>query len=128
MPIIKAPTNPSKPRKAPTTGRKVELTPATVEAFISETFPTEEDRYEFLEKLAVMSAVDAQKVFQAQVKNMTAMEAARAYGIFMDHAVNIRKARLADFKEPAINITLLTNLERTLNALEIKSQPPAIDI
>lgn len=88
-----------------------------IEAFVTRTFPDETDRFKFLEQCAISNAIICQGHFQEMHANMTAEGAARAFGIFADKALQIRKARESGFQEAPVNVSILISLQETLARL-----------
>lgn len=88
-----------------------------IEEYVTRTFPDETDRFKFLEQCAISNAILAQGQFQRQHENLTAEGAARAFGIFADKALQIRKARESGFQEAPINVSILISLQETLARL-----------
>lgn len=85
--------------------------------FFKRIFPTDTDRFQFLEECMVTNAAIAMQVFTEKHKEMTAIEAAKAATLFAEKAVVIKKAREAGFKEPPINVAAILRLEKTLNVI-----------
>lgn len=88
-----------------------------INKFIERTFPTDEDKYLFLENCMISNAMLAASRFQQCFGELNAIDAARASAIFAGKATDIRKAREAGFKEAPINVTTIVALERTLRNL-----------
>ena len=88
-----------------------------IQRFISRVFPSDEDKYKFLEDSMIHNSMLASARFQQAFGEMTAIDAARASTIFAGKATDIRKAREAGFKEAPLNITTIIALEKTLSRL-----------
>lgn len=97
-----------------------------IQNFIERVFPTEEDKYKFLEDSMIHSSMLATAQFQKTFGQLSAIDAARAATIFAAKATDIRKAREAGFKEAPINVTTIVALEKTL--AQLTQQPPTVDV
>lgn len=88
-----------------------------IKAFVERTFPTDEDRFAFLENCMLTNAMLASSRFVQCYGELSAVDAARAASIFAGKAVEIRKARETGFKEAPVNVTTIVALEKTLKSL-----------
>lgn len=94
--------------------KALSINPHQIKAYLSQLFPDEQDRYTFLEECAITNAALSNARFKDSFSEMTPMEAAKAYGIFAGKAVEIRKAKEANFREAPISPQILIQLEKTL--------------
>lgn len=88
-----------------------------LEKVLLRAFPIEEDRMRFLEECAISNAMLAQGRFVDTYSEMTPSEAAKAFALFTGKAIELRKARIADYREPQISIGVILNLQQTLEKL-----------
>lgn len=88
--------------------------------YIRTVFPTEEDRFKFLEDCLLTNASLASSVFVKKYSELDAEGAARAMGIFAGKALEVKKARQAGFQEAPINVGVILNLQKTLDNLAAK--------
>lgn len=93
------------------------LAHGAIREFLNGTFATDEDRYKFIEEAMLANATLAMKVFNDKHDELSAVDAARVSIMFAGKATEIRKARLADFKEPTINILTIQRLEKNLQVI-----------
>lgn len=91
-----------------------------IQDYISRAFPDEADRFKFLEECAISNAILAQGHFAKNYTDLTPEGAARAFGIFAEKALSIRKARENGFQEAPVNVAVLLNLQQTLDRLTPK--------
>lgn len=96
---------------------------AEIRRFIEQVFPTEEDKYTFLEECMVSNAMLASSRFQQSFSELTAIDAARAASIFAGKAIEIRKAKETGFKEPPLRVDVIVALEKTLRNLSDAKTP-----
>lgn len=96
-----------------------------VRRFIERVFPTDDDKYAFLENCMISNAMLASSRFTQCFGELNAVDAARAAAIFAGKATDIRKAREAGFKEAPINVTTILALESTLRKL---TQPTTVEM
>lgn len=82
--------------------------------YMNRAFPDDTDRFKFLEECALSNAIIAQGHFMQTYKEMTPEGAARAFGIFADKAIALKKARESGFQEAPVNVAVLINLQETL--------------
>lgn len=103
------------------------VTQTELQRYMKQVFPTEEDRFEFLQECAITNATLAMGRFQQCFGELSAIDAARAFQIFTGQALAIKKARTTDFKDPGINVETIINLQNTLNKIAIQPapEPPA---
>lgn len=85
--------------------------------YIKQVFPTDQDRFEFLENCMLTNATLAGAKFVEGYSTMTAPEAAKAMAIFAKGALEIRKAREQGFKEAPVNVGIILTLQDTLSKL-----------
>lgn len=88
--------------------------------YMRQLFPNEEDRFTFLEEVAITNASLAAKRFQDVFGELSAIDAARAFAAFSGKALEIRKAKESGFKEPEINVQTIVALQQTLSKLNEK--------
>lgn len=98
-----------------------------LDRFIKQVFPTDTDRYEFLEQCMLTNSMLAMARFHEVYKEMDAIDAARAATLFAGKAVDIRKARTEGFREQPISIGAIITLEKTLKLLT-QSNPTITDV
>jgi len=97
------------------------VTQAALARYMKQVFPTDEDRYEFLESCLLTNASLAGDKFVEKFGEMTAPEAAKAMSTFAMTAVHVKKAREAGFKDAPINVGIILRLQDTLTKL---ASPP----
>jgi hypothetical protein len=97
--------------------RKYALAQHELTRFMKQTFPTDEDRFEFLENCLLTNATLAGAKFVATYNEMNAEQAARAMSLFTNSAIAVKKAREAGFKEQPLNVGVILSLQETLNRL-----------
>lgn len=85
--------------------------------YMKQVFPTDEDRFEFLENCLLTNANLAGNKFVEKHGELTAAEAAKAMATFANSALSVKKAREAGFKEAPINVGIILQLQETLSKL-----------
>lgn len=105
--------------------KQLQIKPHEIKAYLKQLFPDEHDRYTFLEEISLTNAALSAKRFQDCFSELTPGEAAKAYGVFAGKAIEIRKAREANFREAPISPQILISLEKTLQQV---SPAKVIDI
>ncbi len=80
-------------------------------------FPTDDDRFKFLEDCLLTNATLASSQFVKKYGELDAEGAARAMGIFAGKALEVKKARQAGFQEAPINVGVILSLQKTLDNL-----------
>lgn len=94
-----------------------------IQNYISRAFPDDQDRFKFLEECAISNAIIAQGHFAENYRSLTPEGSARAFGIFAEKALAIRKARESGFQEAPVNVAILLNLQQTLEKLTPPTSP-----
>jgi hypothetical protein len=94
--------------------KKYKIDFVTLQNYIRKEFPTDVEKYDFLENVMQANAMMAAGHFADKVGELSAIDAARAANMFANTALSIKKAREDGFKERPISIGVLINLEKTL--------------
>jgi hypothetical protein len=97
--------------------RKYALAQNEMMRFMKQTFPTDEDRFEFMENCLLTNATLAGAKFVATYNEMNAEQAARAMSLFTNTALAVKKARESGFKEAPISVGVILSLQETLAKL-----------
>lgn len=100
--------------------RKHGIAPQELVQYMRQVFPTDEDRFEFLENCLLTNANLAGTKFVEKFGELTAPEAAKAMSTFAMTALQVKKAREAGFKEAPINVGIILQLQNTLSRLADK--------
>ena len=94
--------------------RKYRLAVGTVNRTIKQRFKSVEDFYEFLEGCFAQNALLASAIFAEKAPELSAIQAAQAANIFGQRAVEVRKARLSQFKEAPLSVEVVMKLQQAL--------------
>lgn len=94
-----------------------DVTTHELSEYVQKLFPTDDDRYGFLEDSMVANAMLASKIFQEKYTELSALDAAKAAGMFAGKALEIKKGRNDGFKTPPIQVGILISLKETLKNL-----------
>ena len=97
--------------------RKYAVAHSELIRYMKTVFPTDEDRFEFLENCLLTNASLAGAKFVDKYGELTAVEAAKAMAVFSNSALAVKKARESGFKEAPINVGIMLQLQETLNRL-----------
>lgn len=106
--------------------RKYALAQVHITRYMKQVFPTDEDRFEFIENCLLTNASLAGAKFVSTYNEMNAEQAARAMSMFTNSALAVKKARESGFKEPPINVGVILSLQETLARLV--PAPTPIDV
>lgn len=99
--------------------KKLGATKNEIIAYLRRIFPADDDQFAFLQDLAVANAALAGKQFTDKYAELDGEAAAKAFAIFSGKALEFKKAREADYKEPPVNVSTIIKLQQTLNKLTI---------
>lgn len=100
--------------------RRYAIAQGEVENFIKKVFPSDEERFEFLENAMLANATLASAKFVKVYDTMTAVEAATSAVKFAGAAIAIKQAREKGFKETPINVGIILQLQETISKLNMK--------
>lgn len=98
--------------------RRYALQQSEISQYLRKLFPTDEERFEFLESCMIANSMIAMQDFQKNHGDMEPADSAKAAAMFAGKALEIKKARENGFKEAPINIGILLSLERTLASIQ----------
>lgn len=107
--------------------RKYALAGIELQQYMKQVFPTDEEKFEFIENCLLRNAALAGARFVQTYNDLSADQAATAMVKFATAATTIKKGRESGFKEPPMNVGIILSLQKTLENLTTL-QPPAIDI
>lgn len=97
--------------------RRYAIAQTEINQYIEKVFPTDDDRFKFLEDCLLTNASLAGSKFVASYDSMNAEQAAGAMTKFANAAIAVKKARENGFKEAPINVGVILSLQETLKNL-----------